>query len=158
MTPSSLPKSKRHSIMSSEPILHDDVEVRLMNYSHCKLPEYTRPRHYDISGKNQYSCKMAFLVSTVHEHIWKRSFKYIYILGLLRTSTLNYSPFKWTDCTRYWGVYRRPTKTEPVSSGQTIAYCAFLLVPFTNKAICHWFYVGPGLGLVRSLSASLTTP
>lgn len=48
----SLPKSRKHSVMSSEPILHDDVEVGLMNHSCCKLPEYTLPRHYDISIRN----------------------------------------------------------------------------------------------------------
>ena len=48
----SLPKSRKHSVMSSEPVLHDDVEAGLMNHSRCKLPEYALPRHYDISIRN----------------------------------------------------------------------------------------------------------
>ena len=64
--------------MSSEPVLHEDVEVQLMNYSHCKLPEYTLPRHYDISVRNGYSCKIGFLVSTLHKHIPERPCGYVY--------------------------------------------------------------------------------
>ena len=65
----SLPKSRRHSVKSSEPILHDDVEAGLMNHSRCKLPEYSLPRHYDRSMRNWESCKIRFLVSTEREHI-----------------------------------------------------------------------------------------
>lgn len=95
MTPkASLPKSKRHSTMSSEPILHDDVKVQLMSYSLCKLPEYTLPRHYDMSVRNWDSCKMGFLGSPVQDHIPEKPFKFVYILGLIRTSNLNYSSLK----------------------------------------------------------------
>lgn len=83
MTPkASLPKSKRHSTMSSEPILHDDVKVQLMSYSLCKLPEYTLPRHYDTSVRSWYSCKIGFLVSPVHEHIPEKLFTFVYNLDL----------------------------------------------------------------------------
>lgn len=68
--------------MSSEPILHDDVKVQLMSYGVCKLPEYTLPRHYDTSVRNQYSCKLGFLVSPVHEHIPEKLFTVVYNLDL----------------------------------------------------------------------------
>lgn len=134
----SLPKSKRHSTMSSEPILHDDVKVQLMSYSLCKLPEYTLPRHYDTSVRNWYSCKMGFLVSIAHEHIPEKPFKFVYDSGLLRTSTRNYSfkSFKWTEAPGV-EVFTEDIDTEWGRSWEPVLTGTSLLVFVTNKDICH---------------------
>lgn len=75
----SLPKAKRCSVTSTKPTVHDDAGVRLMSYSRCKLPAYTLPRHWDISIRNWYSCKIGFLVSTRQRQIPERPFRWVYI-------------------------------------------------------------------------------